>query len=60
MRVTGKWTTYEVESPEGVYYQGNGRNWSRSYGESLETEYEWEGTKDLFDKLEKAVEDYET
>jgi len=57
--VTGKWTTYEVEY-EGETYQGDGRYWKRVYGESLETEYEWEGNKALFDALQQAVIDYES
>jgi len=58
MKVTGRWITYEVEH-NGIFYEGNGRTWSRRYGESTESEYEWEHNKALFDALEQAVKDYE-
>lgn len=59
MIVTGKWTTYEVES-NGTYYHGSGRNWMEMMGCSLEEVFEHEHTKSLIDALQQAVMDYES
>ena len=58
MKVTGIFMQYEVEN-DGTYYYGSGRNWMERMGESLEQVYDDSWDKDLIDKLEQAVKDYE-
>ena len=55
MKVTGKWTQYEV-SYNNMLFQGHDRIWQQAFEYGALEEY-WD--KELIDQLEQAVKDYE-
>ena len=54
-KVLSKWTTYRV-SYNNMTFQGHGRIWEETFEYSALEEY-WD--KELIDKLEQTVKDYE-
>ena len=55
MKVTGKWTMYEIEHNDNLF-RGRGRIWEQAFEYGALEEY-WD--KELIDQLEQTVKDYE-